>query len=422
VRRPRHDVYGNGLGCQDPSDVIIVSEHIYPGDAPPFAGYIRVSAGRIAETAEGTPPKHMSGSRIIDVGHNAVIPGLIDLHIHGFFGFDVASPDPEEIASMARHLAKTGVTSFLPTVGAMPVDLTEQVIACVSRLTSTRRDYAVDDAKPCKALGGAQILGLHLEGPFLNPDKRGAMAQAHLLEPSVELMARWMELGEGAIKHVTVAPELPGAQELISFLAGEGVCVAAGHTMADYQQAIDAVGWGVTAATHVYNAMRGFHHREPGVVGAVLTDPRIWAEVICDGVHVHPAAVLVVVACKGPDRIYLVSDALAPAGLPPGCYSSLGHEITVHRQGRAYLADGTLAGSTATLLDGVKNLIRWTRRSLEDIIPMATANPATVAGVSECKGSLTPGKDADLVVLDKEFDVVFTMVGGNIVEVANQKD
>lgn len=391
--------------------IILVSSRIYPGDAPPFAGYIKLSGGQIVEMGSGTPPTRCGESfRIIDVGDHIVIPGLIDLHIHGFCGCDVTGSDPRTIPEMAKLLAHNGVTSFMPTLGAMPQTVIEEAIVRVKELTTSGEGSGGLQNE----VQGAEILGLHLEGPFLNPEKKGAMVEDYLLEPSCELMARWLELGEGTIRRVTIAPELPGAREVITLLARAGVCVAAGHTMATYRQAVESFDWGVSAATHVYNAMREFHHREPGIVGAVLADPRVWAEVICDGIHVHPAALLLVFACKGSHKMYLVSDALAPAGLPPGKYGSLGQEITVDEHGRAYLANGALAGSTSTMLDGLKHVLLWTGRPLEDVLPMVTLNPARVAGVAERKGTLAPGKDADLVVLDDRFSVALSMVRGRV--------
>lgn len=391
------------------SEVTLVSENIFPVTAPPFSGYIKVAGGTIADMGPGAPEPD---AHVIDVGDNMIIPGLIDLHIHGYCGFDASSPDPNAVSALAKHLPRIGTTSFLPTIGAMPVEQIEQSIMLVRDLMANQT--CAHDSQP--SFAGAEVLGLHMEGPFLNPEKKGAMREEYLLKPSAELIARWLKLGKGAINRVTLAPELNGAQDVISLLVDAGVTVAAGHTMAGYQEALDSISRGIKIATHMYNAMRGFHHREPGIVGAVLTDPRVWAELICDGIHVHPAALLVVVHCKGPGRVCLVSDALAPAGLPPGTYSSLGHEVTVDEQGRTYLPDGSLAGSTATLLDGVRNMVRWTGRGLDQILPMATINPARLAGVSQTKGSLAPGKDADLVVIDDEFNVVFSMVRGKIIE------
>ena len=390
---------------------MLTSNKIYPGVGAPFSGYIEVSEGVIAQIA---PEKPAAGVRILDLGDSIIIPGLIDLHIHGYGGFEVGSVDPCALPSLARCLAQTGTTSFLPTLGAAPVDVIEEIVRGVSSFLNEKQDDCAHSKK--MGLPEAHILGLHLEGPFLNPEMKGAMNENHLLSPSPDLMRKWYDLGRGAIKRVTLAPELPGARELVCFLTQRGITAAAGHTTANYDQALGALDWGVTVATHTFNAMRTFHHRNPGILGAVLTDNRVWAEVLCDGIHIHPATALLVIGAKGIDRVYLASDAVSPGGLPAGVYTSLGHQVTVREEGGAYLADGSLAGSTSTLLEGMKNLLHWTGLTLEKILPMATINPAKSAGVSSRKGSLDPGKDADLVVLNDELELVFIMVKGSIVD------
>ncbi len=374
---------------------------IYPGDGIPFDGYIRISEGKITEVGLNDP-ETVQGAVFVDATKYRIIPGLIDLHVHGYMGEDVASADVHSVLSMSSRLAAEGTTSFLPTLGAMPVD-------CIDKVTK-----AVESVVWDRANDGAEVLGLHLEGPFLNPCKQGAMRRDYLLNPSLDLAARWLELSEGALNHVTLAPELPCAEEVVRFLSQEGVTVAAGHSMATYEETLEAISWGVTVGNHTFNAMRSFHHRDPGIVGAVLSDRRLWAEVLCDGIHVHPGAVLTLLAAKGVEKTYLVSDAIAPAGLKPGLYNSLGSDVIIDEEGRAFLRDGTLAGSTTTLLQCVKNVMRWTGEPLERVIPMATVNPSLVANVSHRKGTLTPGKDADLVVLDDDEDVFMSVVRGVI--------
>lgn len=374
---------------------------IYPGDGIPFDGYIRISEGKITEVGLNDP-ETVHGAVFVDLTKYKIIPGLIDLHVHGYMGEDVASADAHALLSMSSKLAMEGTTSFLPTLGAMPVD-------CIEKVTKTVKSVVWD-----RANDGAEVLGLHLEGPFLNPCKQGAMCRDYLLNPSLGLAARWLELSEGTLNHVTLAPELPCAKEVVRFLSQEGVTVAAGHSMATYEETLEAISWGVTVGNHTFNAMRSFHHRDPGIVGAVLSDTRIWAEVLCDGIHVHPGAVLTLLAAKGVDKTYLVSDAIAPAGLKPGLYNSLGSDVMIDEEGRAFLKDGTLAGSTTTLLQCMKNVMRWTGEPLERVIPMATVNPSLVANVSHRKGTLTPGKDADLVVLDDDENVFMSVVRGVI--------
>lgn len=386
----------------DRTSYIYRCREIYTGDEAPFDGYIRISEGKILDIGR-KEPEAVEGAVFMDLAEYKVIPGLVDLHVHGYMGYDVASADTDAVLSMASRLASEGTTSFLPTLGAMPLDRTEEVIRSVKAI-------ALD-----KSGEGADILGLHLEGPFLNPQKKGAMRLDYLLEPSLDLMIKWFELSEGTLNHVTIAPELPSAREVIAFLSRQGVTVAAGHSMATYEETLEAISWGVSVGNHTYNAMRSFHHRDPGIVGAVLSNRRIWAEVLCDGIHVHPGAILALLAAKGTGRTYLVSDAIAPAGLSPGLYNSLGSDIIIDEIGRAFLSDGTLAGSTTTLLRCVKNVMRWTGEPLERVIPMATVNPSLVANVFDRKGTLSPGKDADLVVLDDNDEVVLSVVRGNVV-------
>ncbi len=389
-------------------ETILVSTKIYPADTRPFSGYIKILRGRIVEIST---KKLVFGPNVIDVGDNIIIPGLIDLHLHGSFGFDIASAKPNTISCLAQHLAKKGTTAFLPTLGATSIKQTEAVVRRVRDFMSKQnRELApVQIAFP-----EARVLGLHLEGPFLNPRKKGAMSAEHLIEPSVELVSNWIDIGKGVIKRMTIAPELHGACELVSFLLNKGVTVAAGHTTANYQQSISAINWGVSAATHTYNAMPKFHHREPGIIGAIFADDRISAELLCDGVHIHPAAALAMVKAKTPSGVYLASDAITPAGLPPGSYTSLGKAIEIDREGRAFLHNGTIAGSTATLLDGMKNIMNWCGQSLDFVLPMVTMNPAKQIGVFDSKGSLRVGKDADIVVLDNNLNVLFTVVNGVI--------
>ena len=379
---------------------IIKGAEIYTGDRLPFKGYVEVSGGKIVDVGQGDPEDESRVSSVVNLDGYKVIPGLIDLHIHGYLGCDVADCSWDTLLLLAQSLAEVGTTSFLPTLGAMPADCIEDVVTQV---------------KKAMGIGGggrAEILGLHLEGPFLNPEKRGAMREDYLLQPSLDLISKWFQLSEGTLNRVTLAPEIRGAREVISFLVEKGVIVAAGHTMATYEQTLDAISQGVRVANHTYNAMRGFHHRDPGIIGAVFSDSRIWAEVICDGVHVHPGAVTALLAAKGTEKTCLVSDAIAPSGLGPGLYNSLGSDIIVDEEGRACLADGTLGGSTSTLMDCVINVMRWTKEPLERVLPMATVNPSEISGVSHRKGTLTPGKDADFVVLDNCNEVVFTVVGG----------
>lgn len=402
----------------------IASERVYTGEGEPFRGYVTVVGSRIDSVDEGEPdPADEDLGEILDFGSARVIPGLIDLHVHGAGGHEADAPLPE----MARFLAKNGVTAFQPTVGAAPVAAMESTISKVRDLVF-RGPVTAEGAAPGRQgqsgqsrhvgrLGqprGAKFLGLHLEGPFLNPARHGAIPQDCLLAPDLRLMKKWVEMGEGIVGHVTLAPELPGALQVIDYLVQSGVTVSLGHTDATYDQMIAGFRAGATVVTHTFNAMRGFHHREPGPVGAALTYDDAYCELIADGIHVHEAAMRMLLRAKGVDRVCLVSDALPMTGLSPGRYEFLGQEITLDESGRCLMSDGTLAGSTAMLKDGLRVLVERLGIPFESALRMATVNPAKIAGVWERKGSLAEDKDADIVVLDDSFGVLFSMVEGEV--------
>lgn len=403
----------------------IASDRLYTGEGEPFRGYVTVVGSSIESVNEGEPdPADEDLGEILDFGPTRVIPGLIDLHIHGAGGHEADAPLPE----MARALAQNGVTAFQPTVGAAPVPAMESTIAKVRDLLLRRGPLPGVDGSPVKPgqssksgqssrpsqPRGAKFLGLHLEGPFLNPARNGAIPRDCLLPPDLRLIKRWVEMGEGIIGHVTLAPELDGATQVIDYLVQSGVTVSLGHTDATYDQMIAGFRAGATAVTHTFNAMRGFHHREPGPVGAALTYDDAYCELIADGIHVHEAAMRLLIRAKGVDRVCLVSDALPMAGLAPGRYEFLGQEITLEESGRCLLSNGTLAGSTLMLKDGLRVLVERLGVPFETALRMATVNPAKVAGVWERKGTLAEDKDADIVVLDESFDVLFAMVEGEV--------
>lgn len=413
----------------------IASERVYTGEGGPFQGHVRVAGGRIAAVGEGRP----EGSRgyvgrpgdqdaVLDVGRARVIPGLIDLHIHGAGGYSVssdsvssdsadsgnrASDSAEELENLALYLACNGITAFQPTAGAARVPSLERTIALVRDLSRGSTRGATREGTR-RSARGARSLGLHLEGPFLNPARKGAMPEEYLLAPDIDLVRRWLDIGEGAVKHMTVAPELPGSQELISYLATQGVTVSLGHTEATFDQMNQGFAAGATVATHTFNAMTGLHHREPGAAGAALLRDDAYCEVIADGIHVHDAVVRLLLRVKGPDRVCLVSDACPPAGLGPGRYQFLGREVTIDGAGRCVLSDGTLAGSVLLLKDGLRRLVEDVGVPFEVALRMATVNPAKVSRAWERKGSLAQGKDADVVVLDDSYEVLFSMVEGEV--------
>lgn len=376
--------------------ITFASTRVFPGKGGPFKGHVKVTGKKIVSVGTGLPE---DPGRVIDVGDLKVIPGLIDLHIHGSAGKNAMASSEEDLAVMARFLAENGVTAFQPTSSAAPIPALETGILVAREFTRG-------------PVRGARSIGLHMEGPFLNPERKGAMTKELFLKPDVELLKRWLSMSEGTINHVTLAPELPGALEVVRHLAFSGVTVAAGHTDATYEEMLAGFEAGITVANHTYNAMRGIHQREPGALGAALTYPGVFCELIADGIHVHPGAMRLLIQSKGPDYICLITDAILATGLPTGQYTFMDRTVTVDESGKCHLPDGTLSGSTALLRNCLRNVVDWLGIPFEVALGMATVNPAKAARVWDRKGSLTPGKDADVVVMDDSYNVLWSMVEG----------
>lgn len=326
-----------------------------------------------------------------------LIPGLIDLHIHGTHGKDVMDASEDALKTISHALASEGVTGYLATTMTAEKERIEAVLKTVRA------------AMPKKE--GAAILGIHLEGPFIAKSKMGAQRGDVTQDPNVSLMQHWQNLADDAIKIVTLAPELPGALELITALHKMNIIASIGHTNATYDQTNKAIAAGCTQATHLFNAMSGLTQREPGAVTALLLADQISAEIIVDGFHLHPAIVEMILRMKGRDRILLITDAMRAKCLGNGEYDLGGQTVEVIA-GKAALKDGTLAGSTLTMTQAIKNMAHFSKCSTIDAIRMATYNPAKVLGLLPYKGTITIGKDADLVVLNADFEVQLTMLEG----------
>jgi len=302
----------------------------------------------------------------------------------------------EALDAMSRHLARSGVTAFVPTTLTAPW---EHVLSAVE---TVRRAIEIGTS-------GAQILGVHLEGPYINPSRKGAQPEEFIREPSMEEFRHKLGQLSSLVRIVALAPELPGARDLIRYLAARNITVSIGHSDATFEQAADAIDAGATQATHVFNAMRPFLHRDPGIIGAVLADDRVRAELIWDDLHLHPGTARTVVNAKRPERVILISDAMRAAGLPDGDYALGSHSVHVN-DGVARLSDGTIAGSTITLDAAVRNAAK--HLPLNQAITMATYVPARAIGVEREKGSIAVGKDADLVILSKELEVRHVLTQG----------
>ena len=321
-----------------------------------------------------------------------ISPGFIDLQVNGGFGVEVGT-DPEALRCLAARLPETGVTAFLPTIVTSPLDLYPRAHAAFE----SARDAA-----------GSRILGLHLEGPFLSPQRRGAHRAELIRPPNLEQLQQLA--GGSGTRLVTLAPEEPGALTCIRALRERGIVVSLGHTNASYEEFVAGVDEGATMATHLYNAMTPLEHRAPGAVGAALLDDRVTVGLIADGVHSHPAAVKLAVRAKGVDRVALVTDMMAGAGMEPGQYDLAGQQVLVDGRS-ARLRDGTLAGSILTMDQAIRNTVRWAELSPAEAIAMASEVPAGILGLSG-KGSIRVGFDADLVLLDRDLAVEATFVGG----------
>jgi N-acetylglucosamine-6-phosphate deacetylase len=349
--------------------------------------------------ADAEPPP---GAEITDARGLTVVPGFIDLHVHGGGGYSLATKDPTEIESYARWVVSRGVTGFLATVFASDFD---EALAFVGAA-----GY-VSDRPP---EGGAEILGINLEGPFVNRERRGALPESWVRAPDLAELAALSNASDGSIKLTTLAPEIPGAERLLKIALEDWIVVAIGHTDATYEEALGAFEGGASHVTHAFNGMRPFHHRDPGPVLAAIDSQHVTLELIADGVHVHPATVRAIVRAAGSDRITLISDAVPPAGLDSGVFQ-LGNEEARLTAGRVLLPDGTIAGGAATMDRIVRNVVEWGVSGLTDAVRMASTVPARVLGLSERKGRIAPGYDADLVALDGHLEVAMTWVAGRLV-------
>ncbi|MCI9222671.1 MAG: N-acetylglucosamine-6-phosphate deacetylase [Oscillospiraceae bacterium] len=342
----------------------------------------------------GVPPE---GCRVVDLKGAMLVPGFLDLHTHGGDNVDVNAATAEDFAQISRFFARNGTTGWLCSI---LTDTEEQTL------------WSIGQAREAMAapIAGARLLGIHLEGPFLSPEYKGAMPEHLLRKGDAALFRRYQQAAGGTVRYLTVAPEVEGVVDMIREISGE-VAVAIGHSGADYETAIRAIDAGARACTHTFNAMGLFHQHRPSIMGAVLERP-VYCEAICDGRHLHPGTVRMLLACKGWDRVAAVTDSIQAAGLPDGRYK-LGVNDVVVEDGDAKLAsNGVRAGSTLTTGQALKNLAAFTGQPVERVLPLLTLNPARLIGMEERKGSIAPGKDADLVVLDDQLNVKQTYVSG----------
>ncbi|MGZ3598973.1 MAG: N-acetylglucosamine-6-phosphate deacetylase, partial [Ktedonobacterales bacterium] len=329
-----------------------------------------------------------------------VTPGFIDVHTHGGGGCNLHTTDAHEISAYARWVPQTGVTAFLIGVVGTPGALPQ------AQLRASVEAIATQSAE------AAEPLGIHLEGPYISAERRGAHPHAWLREPNASEIEEVLAITSGNLRLITLAPELPGATEIMRRLIQANVTVSIGHTDATYEQTLEALALGATHVTHCCNAMRPLHHREPGPIGAIARAPQVYGELIADGVHVHPAMMDILVRILGPERTIVITDALAGAGMPDdGVFEFAGQQARVIC-GAARLADGTITGSILTMDHALRNILEWTHVSLQDAIAMLTTNPARSIKVGHRKGLLRPGYDADVLVFDDALTLQATFCRG----------
>jgi len=399
VGRP-HVASGLANGVEE---LVIRAGQIVLADEVVTDAVLEVDRGRITRVvaaAEGPTPTHWFPD-------GTVLPGMVDVHVHGCGGWRVGADDGDPdavLAGMRRALASMGVTAFLATIATAEDDVTLAALRSVARLGGSPSQ----DGRQ-----GAVVLGAHLEGPYLNPKRKGAMRPELMRAPDVTHFERMWDASEGSVRYVTLAPERDGAGALIPVLRERGVHVSAGHTDALHEQMLEAFRGGVGGVTHVFNAMRGIHHREPGVAGAALTTPGVWVELIGDGIHVHPDVMRLVIAARGPQWVTIISDAGRYAGMPSGTYDE-GHRTMVVDGLRCAYPDGTLAGSASPMNRNLMFLHERLELPWPTIATMVAANPARMLGIADRKGSLAQGMDADFVVMGPAGDVELAVVGGRV--------
>jgi N-acetylglucosamine-6-phosphate deacetylase len=366
--------------------------------------YIFIEDGKIQDIGPlANIPSQYEDVEIYKISEDqTLVPGFIDVHIHGVAGADTMDATTDALNTMAGALPMEGTTSFLATTITQKHENIEKALINAA-------DYREHHNVP----GQAEVLGVHLEGPFINKKRKGAQPEEYILNPDIDLFKHWQDLAKGDIKLVTVAPELENGTEFIRYLDQTGVIASIGHTDAVYDEVKTAVEAGAKQVTHLFNGMRGIHHREPGVAGSALIFKELMVELIADGIHVRPEVIKLVMAAKGADGMILITDAMRAKCLKNGIYDLGGQDVHV-ADGKALLADGTLAGSILKMNDSFKNTIQFADVSLLEAVKMTSVNPAKQLKVYDRKGSVSVGKDADLTILSGDLQVDLTICRGQI--------
>lgn len=357
-------------------------------------GYLDITDGVFGEFTKEAPE---AGAAVIDQSGKWIAPGLVDTHIHGFQNHDVMDNDAEGIKAMSEGLLSCGVTSFLPTT-----------------LTSTRerlRDVSETIGKVYQDVKGAKIQGIYFEGPFFTEEHKGAQNPSYFSDPSVEVFNEWQKASGGIIKKIALAPERDGVEEFVKAVTDEGVVVSLGHSSATLEEAQKAVEAGASVFVHAFNGMRGLNHREPGMVGALLSLQHVFSELICDGHHVHPDAAGILMDKAGHDHVALITDCMMAGGMPDGDYM-LGEFPVVVKEGTARLESGNLAGSILRLKEAIKNVVDWDLATPEQAVMMGSYVPAVSCKIDDQCGMIKAGRAADFIVLTPDMELTATYLDG----------
>lgn len=374
---------------------IIKADLIYTPDKS-TAQYLVIGNSKVLEITDTLAEYDLSGYKLVDYSGCQIIPGLIDTHLHGGAGVEVMEASLASIKKLSNYGFETGITSLLPTTLAAPESLLLDTLDIIKEAQTS-----------C-----SNILGVHLEGPFINPKQAGAQKKEFITAPNKNYVDRLLTDYKDLIKIVSLAPEVDGGLEMVDYLEQQGITTSVAHSDSSFEVMQQAFSYGLSHATHIFNKMNSLHHRQPGTVGAVLNNDSCSCEVIADGIHIHPEVIELLLKIKGVDKVILISDSMQAAGLGAGEYTLGDQKVAVDKQGRAQLADGTLAGSTLKLVDAVANVVEFTELNFSQALKLATANPAYKLGLNK-KGRLKAGYVADFVVVNEELEVLATYKKGS---------
>ena len=378
---------------------VVTAERLWDGSSLVDSPVVEIEDALIVSIHSRATGELLSDAHHLELPGATLAPAFLDVHFHGAKNHDVMEATPAAIAAIGGYLAEHGTASYLATTVTAPLDTTLRSLEALAKLV----------AQPPVA-GRARLIGIHLEGPFLSHTKRGVQPGEHLLAPDIAIFDRMVEAADGQVRLMTIAPELPGAIELVAHATARGVRVSLGHSNATAAETRTAIAAGAVSATHTFNAMRPLDHREPGILGTVLTDDALYAELICDGIHVAPEMVRLWWRAKGAERGILVTDAMSAAGMQDGEYQLGGFAVEV-AHGRA-MARGVLAGSVLTLDRALANFVEFSGAPLEQALRLLTANPASMIGVGDLTGSLGVGQAASFAAVDRAGKLVGSIVHG----------